>query len=391
MTRSETFGAANLVRTIALCGVALLSGTLSAPNARAYPSYDDGNGVGCVECHNGFQGGSGPLHTGHRNAYDISTCNLCHPSGGGSTPVLTYSSGVGGGFGCSGCHGQDYGETSVISDQPKASGYGLREAHALAGVTECLGCHEPVATFLPESVPPPYYGQSTNNLNDPCSSAQEDRDNDGRGLDNDGDGAYDYPADSDCAAPGSTTTTTTLPPADCAPAPVNGCLAPEKASLLVDEKTAGKEKLKVAFKKVIPAVTQSQFGNPVSGNTSYAVCIYNASNQLSGEFLVDRAGDSCSGDACWESVSSKGYKYGDKISYADGIQKMILTGGDPGKGKVVVNGKNNSSTLPLGVASALQTGSHATVQFLSNDAVCFGLTLTDVKTADGSVFKAVGP
>ena len=37
------------------CAVALLCVTLWAPNAYAYPSYDDGTGVGCVQCHNGYR------------------------------------------------------------------------------------------------------------------------------------------------------------------------------------------------------------------------------------------------------------------------------------------------------------------------------------------------
>ena len=39
---------------------------LWAPSAHAYPSYDNGAGVGCVSCHNGFQGGNGALHFQHR-------------------------------------------------------------------------------------------------------------------------------------------------------------------------------------------------------------------------------------------------------------------------------------------------------------------------------------
>ncbi|HWP67262.1 MAG TPA: hypothetical protein VNO26_15295 [Candidatus Limnocylindria bacterium] len=190
-------------------------------SASAYPSYDDGAGVGCVACHPGFQGGNGALHTQHRVAFGVTTCNLCHPNGGGTTPVLTYSSGPGGGLGCAGCHGNDYGETSPNSGQPKATGYGLRAYHASQGVTVCASCHQPGALghqnpFPPlftEDVPPPYFNPAYSNLTNPCDSAEEDlaTDVDTLGLDNDGDGARDYPNDSDCAMP-TTTTSTTLPP-----------------------------------------------------------------------------------------------------------------------------------------------------------------------------------
>jgi len=204
--------------------VAVLGMILWTTNASARPYYDDGTGVGCVSCHNGFQGGNGPLHQQHRIKFGISNCNACHPSGGGTTPVATYTSGPGGGYGCAGCHGQDYGETSPNSGLPKATAYGLRQLHVNNGVTSCGtggGCHvagalghpDPFPPLFGENVLPPYFATALTNLTDPCSSAQEDLtvDADTLGLDNDGDGARDYPADSDCPTP-TTTTSTTLPP-----------------------------------------------------------------------------------------------------------------------------------------------------------------------------------
>ena len=148
--------------------LSLLCMAWCAPDAHAYPMYDDGAGNGCVSCHNGFQGGNGPLHFQHRTQLGITTCNVCHPAGGGSTPVRTYWSGPGGGFGCAGCHGQDYGETSPNSGEPKATSYGLRRFHVNQGITACgsSGCHRPGSarvipnpfpTLLGENVPPPYY------------------------------------------------------------------------------------------------------------------------------------------------------------------------------------------------------------------------------------------
>jgi hypothetical protein len=209
------------------CALALFCLTLGAPNVHAYPMYNDGAGVGCVSCHNGFNGGSGALHTQHRTGFGISNCNACHPSGGGTTPVRTYWSGPGGGLGCAGCHGQDSGETSPNSGDPKATAYGLRQFHVAAGETSCGaagGCHipgslttghpNPFPPLFGENVLPPYYGIALTDLTDPCSSAEEDlaTDVDAVGLDNDGDGAVDA-ADPDCVTTTSTsTTTTTLPP-----------------------------------------------------------------------------------------------------------------------------------------------------------------------------------
>jgi hypothetical protein len=355
------------------------------------------------------------LHANHTANFGITACNLCHPSGPGSKPVRTYTSGTGGGLGCAGCHGQDFGEISPNSLQPKSTAYGLRLFHVAQGITSCGtgGCHQPGALGhdnpfplpLGEAIAPTYYSLNNNNLGSPCSSGQEDLpfDVDSVGLDNDGDGFVDL-ADADCIGWVSTTTTTTTStttttlPVQCGAAPAPGCVAAGKSMLFVNEKSSGKEKLKVSLKNLTTAVTQGQFGNPLSdGGTNYAVCVYDDADQLVGEFSVSRAGDSCGSppEACFEASSDKGYKYGDKAAAADGIFKMVMTGGDASKGKVTINGKNDSakalSSLPTGIATLLQTNTQATVQLLTSDASCFGATVTQVKTADGVQFKATAP
>ncbi|MCW5892031.1 MAG: hypothetical protein KIT14_16020 [bacterium] len=403
-------------RAIALVGgaVVAIALTIGATDVQAYQWYDrfGDQTQGCVTCHPAFLGGNGALHAQHRSllgtpAEQLARCNVCHPNGGGTTPVLTYTSGpigplTSGGFGCSGCHGQLYGETSPNSGLPKATSYGLRQVHVNAGLTQCgtSGCHaqgalgspDPFPALYPESFPPPYYAAEFSVLRDPCSSAEEDMpfDADLLGLDNDGNGLRDFPNDPNCAAP-TTTTTTTLPSFECAPAPTGGCVTPSKGVLLVNEKSAGKEKLKVVFTKLQAAVAPSQFGNPVSGSTKYNVCVYDAANQLRGQYTVARAGGTCSnGKPCWATVSNKGYKYNDKASAADGILKMSLSGGAALKGKVIVGGKNTGA-MPTGVALAMQSQTSATAQVVASDGICVGMTLTKVKKADGFLFSAVGP
>lgn len=391
---------------------------LCASHAHAYPIYDvPASSDDCHSCHPGFSGGGGnSLHANHTANFGITSCNLCHPSGGGSKPVRTYVSGTGGGLGCAGCHGQDFGEVSPNSLLPKSTAYGLRDFHVLKGVTSCGlagGCHVPGALGHPnpfpiplgEAIAPTYYSFPNNNLGSPCSSGQEDLpfDADSVGLDNDGDGLVDL-ADADCIGWVSTTTTTTTStttttlPVQCGAAPAVGCVAAGKSMLFVNEKASGKEKVKVSLKSLTAAVAQGQFGNPLSeGGTNYAVCIYDDANQLVGELSVSRSGDNCSSPPvpCYKASSDKGYKYGDKLAAADGVFKKILLGGDAGKGKVNVNGKNDAAKglndLPIGIAALLQSNTQATVQVLTSDASCFTGTVTQVKTADGVQFKATAP
>ena len=407
-----TGDAGRRIARLAGAAVTLLSVALWAPSAHAYPSYDNGAGVGCVQCHNGFQGGNGALHFQHRTRFAVATCNLCHPNGGGTTPVLTYWSGTGGGFGCAGCHGQNYGETSPNSGQPKATSYGLRQFHVNQGVTQCgtSGCHQPGAlgspnpfpTLFPESTAPPYFAPAFSNLTNPCDSTQEDLlfDADSVGLDNDGNGFADWPADPNCPQPPPTATPTNTPIGptptptlgiSCGTAPALTCIAPAKGKLLVNEKKAGKEKFKISMAKLQPAVAQGQFGDPVNGTTGYKVCIYDGANQLQGDYTLNRGGAMCGTDPCWAAISDKGYKYGDKSATADGFLKMKMSGGPAGKGKIKVIGKNSAGAMPLGVAAALQNQTSATVQILSSDAECFSVGLSQVKKADGTIFNATGP
>lgn len=177
---------------------------------RAYNVYSDTSqtdGMGnCASCHELPVGGffsRGILHGAHE-AKATGTCRLCHTSTG-DVPRLG-SSGVTGGLGCIGCHGQP-----LITGG--SSGAGLRRHHALANVPadiggrKCINCHASDPLPPPESTPPAYYARTDVIQKSPCNTdGKEDFWNratgaaDGRGLDNDGDLLYDAISDPDCGA-----------------------------------------------------------------------------------------------------------------------------------------------------------------------------------------------
>jgi hypothetical protein len=176
---------------------------------------------------------------------------------------------------------------------------------------------------------------------------------------------------------------------------MGGCLSPGAATLQVNEKTVGKEKMLVALKKLTTATVQGTFGNPVSGTTSYAICVYDQGATLRAQMQVNRAGQLCGTKACWSPIKTTGYKYGDKATAADGIGQIIGKSGVPTKGQIQAKGQNNAgkgqTALPTGVAAALQNNTQATVQILTSDASCFGATFTHVTKADGLQFQAAVP
>jgi cysteine-rich repeat protein len=179
--------------------------------------------------------------------------------------------------------------------------------------------------------------------------------------------------------------------ARCAEQPASGCVAAGRGILLVNERSPGQERLKLVLRGLESALDPSAFGDPVDGTTSQAICIYGQTDALVGEMLVDRAGAPCGAGSCWNR-SALGYRYRDTSATADGIHGVLMKGGEAGRGRIIVKGRNvpgGAMALPIGIAAALGGHVAATAQVMTNDASCFELSPTNVRQADGSIFRAV--
>jgi cysteine-rich repeat protein len=181
-------------------------------------------------------------------------------------------------------------------------------------------------------------------------------------------------------------------PARCEEQPTAGCVPAARGLLLVNEKQSGSERLKVVMKGLASALAPPAFGDPVDGSTSQATCVYGQTDELVGELLVDRAGALCDGGPCWD-ASAQGYRYRDSSAMADGVQVMLMKGGEAGRGRIVIRARNVSGgamALPTGIAAALAGHTTATAQVLTSNASCFELSMTNVRRADGLLFRALG-
>jgi hypothetical protein len=165
-----------------------------------------------------------------------------------------------------------------------------------------------------------------------------------------------------------------------------------KATVAVKERRLGREKLKVALRKLAGSVAQADFGDPVAGTTGYAVCVYDESEQVVADVRVDRAGATCGGAPCWRALADTGYRYKDLQGSADGVRTIVARGGS-GTGRLVVKGRNTASSggLPTGITAGLAGATAVVVQVRSDDGACFGGRLDQVRRADALVFKAAGP
>ncbi|MCP3902431.1 MAG: hypothetical protein GY715_02250 [Planctomycetes bacterium] len=188
-------GAASWIVAGGIVAAAVLAATLDR-STMAWPRWTDG----CNTCHGDFEDGVSPQgslfpggdkHDMHRNSGAMDTdCDSCHVNIG-DNPLLNES--AGGGPGCVGCHGRDYG--GAIGN----SGVGLRLHHVNNGMS-CSPCHDGDPAPLPENVLPFWYGTVTTNADDPCNTTGLENWtlNNPFGLDNDGDNLYDAD-DPDCA------------------------------------------------------------------------------------------------------------------------------------------------------------------------------------------------
>jgi len=184
----------------------------------------------------------------------------------------------------------------------------------------------------------------------------------------------------------------------CEPAPVSGCLEAARASLAIVERKAGNEKWKARLRGFDAETIPASFGDPVTDDTVYGLCLYDAKENLAGDLFVDRAGQSCGPrqQSCWKS-SPKGLSYKDADAAADGVKKIVLRTGAAGKGKVQLQAgnkrKKGQDALPVGVAQNLESQGRARLQLITQggDGECFDATLVDVKRSDGVQFKAKTP
>lgn len=166
-----------------------------------------------------------------------------------------------------------------------------------------------------------------------------------------------------------------------------------KGSLLVKESQPGKEKLLAKLKKLDATILPEDFGDPVSGSTAYALCVFDQDDTLAGSLEIARAGETCAGKACWRATGF-GWQYKDKDAIADGVSKLELRGGPSGKGQLQVKAGNKASkgqsSLPLGLASGLLSSTSVRLQLVGSDAPqCFEATLDQVVRQEPDLFKAL--
>ena len=177
----------------------------------------------------------------------------------------------------------------------------------------------------------------------------------------------------------------------CGTAPDPVCLVAGQAQLQSNDAHSGKETLKLRWAKIATTTTRASFGNPVSGSTVAAFCLFNDAGTPVGELIVDRAGKTCGTKPCWR-LTGKGLAYQDKMASAAGVTKIGFVGGAAGKGKASAQGKNNAAngltSLPKHLSAMLTGNTSPTIELVTSDRFCVRATMNKVVKDAALQYKA---
>lgn len=182
--------------------------------------------------------------------------------------------------------------------------------------------------------------------------------------------------------------------ADCPATPVSSCDGAERNSLAIRRAAnAARTHLLWRWKKG-PASTQEDFGDPVSGETSFALCLYDQSAGTAHLQLAIgiAAGGTCGSLPCWRALGHKGWAFADQTGGSGGITKMQLLGGEAGRSRLQLRAKGPRLSLPAPMNGAAFDQDPAVIVQLraSGTARCWTSTFDAASTSrnDEGQFKA---
>ena len=183
----------------------------------------------------------------------------------------------------------------------------------------------------------------------------------------------------------------------CPQVPSSTCFNATKSSVLFKGDTdTTKQKFTWKWLKGMVQLGRTDFGDPVNGSTNYKLCVYDETGGTPvfkmGASIAN--GGTCGAKPCWKAVSTKGWAYKDKVGKADGITKVQLKGGKPGRPLVQAQGKGASLPMPAPVSGTeFFDQDPAVIVQLHNSSSpnCWSSTFDSSKKNDGTQFKAVSP
>jgi hypothetical protein len=139
-----------------------------------------------------------------------------------------------------------------------------------------------------------------------------------------------------------------------------------------------------------------EFGDPMSGTTSYKICVYDESSGAPALKMgaTINPGGTCGTAPCWKSVGQAGLRYKNKDGNADGITQLSVQFGGSTQSKLQIVGMGANLPVPAPVSGTafFDQNPAVTVQLYSSLPVsCWSSTFgtSSTKKNDETGFKAV--
>ncbi len=164
----------------------------------------------------------------------------------------------------------------------------------------------------------------------------------------------------------------------CPAAPSAECRVPNKSLLLLKDSTNDAAD-KLLWKWSGGDDTGlSDLGDPVSGTTDYALCVYSTSGGTPELVMspVSPGGSVCAGSSCWRYIGARGFRYRDKQGSADGVTKILLKTGSDQQARMLIKGRGANLPMPTSadVDNLLAQDPTVTVQLTNSERQCWEAT-----------------
>jgi len=174
--------------------------------------------------------------------------------------------------------------------------------------------------------------------------------------------------------------------------PATACHAAERTSIVLrDQGLDARDQLVWRWTRG-DAVALAELGDPVSGATSYALCVYQTTAgtpSLARPPIVVPGGGTCRGKPCWKTLGTSGVKRSDRDRRPDGVESLLLRAGPAGKSTVVLVARGAGLEPP---ALPLAQDRAVTIQLRSSDGACFGTEYAaPPRASDGAQFRDQTP
>jgi hypothetical protein len=185
-------------------------------------------------------------------------------------------------------------------------------------------------------------------------------------------------------------TPTPTPAELCAPAPLPDCRRPiesQRAKLRMrNHVQEARDRLVWRWRRgaeTLPA----EFGDPVTGTTEYALCLYDQTAGVPSLVLGVQVppGGTCADRPCWRPTRVGGFRYRDPDLTRGGVRGIFLRPGVAGRARVAVRARGIPLPLPT---MPLAQDPTVTVQLVNSEGQCWEANYSSALSNTNLLFKA---